>query len=109
MDKDTVHPIIDSPHNFDIISFHYEIDIHDPLDSYIDLTLKKDSVIRRLRFYGPRDLEIEKGFPKATRGMEILDVRERQLADIGVWVADFENSHGSITFWAKTVVDLDEV
>ncbi len=108
MEKDPLHPIIDGPHNYDILGFYYKVDLNDPQESYIDLTLKKDSTVRRLRFYGPRDLEIEKGFPWATGGMEILDVSKRQLENINVWVNDFEASNGAVTFWAKSVFDLDK-
>jgi hypothetical protein len=54
------------------------------------------------------DLEIEKGFPGPTAGMEILDVRKRQMGGIGVRVGDIEASFGSITFWAREVEDLDK-
>ncbi len=84
----------------------YEV-VGDGEGPYLDLHLGKESQVRRLRFYGPRDLEIEKGFPEPTIGMEILDVRSHQLGDINIRVGDFEASHGSITFWAKEVVDLD--
>jgi len=39
--------------------------------------------------------------------MEIWDVSNRGLENIGVEVSDFEASHGSITFVAKEVVELD--
>jgi len=108
IEKDPLHPIIDAPFNYDIIGFNYQINREDPLKSYIDMTLQKDDVVRRLRFIGPRDLEIEKGFPMATAGMEILDVKSRQMTDINVWVNDFEASQGAVTFWAKSVIDLDK-
>jgi len=109
MEKDSLHPIIDAPHRYQIIGFNLQIDIHDHLRSYIDLTLERELEIRRLRFYGPHGLEIEKGFPSPTGGMEILDVSNRQLCDSTVWVNDFEATQGAITFWAKNVIDLDEV
>jgi len=101
------HPIIDRPFEYRIIGFNYQVNLEDHLKSYIDLTLKKDSIIRRLRFYGPQKLKIDEGFPEPTSGMEILDVSDRQLEDIDIRVTDFEASPGSITFWAKSVVDLD--
>jgi len=69
--------------------------------------LKKGTIVRRLRFYGPRELEIEKGFPLSTGGMEILDVSAQQLDNINVRVSDFEASQCAVTFWAKSVIDLD--
>jgi hypothetical protein len=60
-----------------------------------------------LQFYWPRDLEIERGFPIHTCGMEILDVSARQMEGVGVRVQDFEACRGAVTFWASDVVDLD--
>jgi hypothetical protein len=71
------------------------------------MTLVKDAIVRRLRFWQPRRLMIEDGFPSPTRGMVILDVRSRQWAGIGVEVGDIEASIGSVTFWAYEVEDLD--
>ncbi len=71
--------------------------------SYIDLHLKKEGEIIQLRFWGPQDLEIEKGFPQATGGLFIEDVRSRALESLGVYVGDFEGSQGSVTFWAARV------
>ncbi|MBK8096746.1 MAG: hypothetical protein IPK26_06545 [Planctomycetes bacterium] len=39
--------------------------------------------------------------------MLILDVRARQLDGLGAWVTEFEASHGSISFWARDVIDRD--
>ena len=101
------HPIIENPWEYRIIDFHYVCEAGDILEHYIDLSLKKDSVVRKLRFYGPRNLVIEQGFPSSTHGMEVLDVSTRGQEDIGVEVSDFEASLGSITFVAKKVVELD--
>lgn len=109
VNRDPEHPIIVRPHEFNIVGFYFHVEPENPLKSYIDMTLKKGSIVRRLRFYGPRDLAIEKGFPMPTRGLEILDVSARQMSDINVRVTDFEASPGSVTFWAKNVVDLDEM
>ncbi|MGD9230463.1 MAG: hypothetical protein PVJ20_06595 [Desulfobacterales bacterium] len=106
--RDPDHPIIESPHLYDIIDFHYHHDGEDYKESYIDLVLKKDDLLRRLRFLEPKDLKIEKGFPCPTRGLCILDVSHHQLERINVHVSDFEASHGSVTFWAYKVIDLDK-
>ena len=106
-DGDPDHPIVDCPWEFDIDLFSYHINPVDAHHSYIDLTLRRERTVRRLRFLGPRHLQIEKGFPTPTRGLCILDVRSRQLEGIGVRVADFESSLGAITFWAREVIDLD--
>jgi len=74
--------------------------------SYIDLTLVKGDQVRILRFYDPINIKIEEGFPSPTRGMQIIDVRSKQLEGIGVEVSDFEASWGAIKFLARKVVDL---
>ena len=101
---DPDHPIIDRPHEFRIGTLHLHVGL-DGQEPYLDLHLHRRDEERRLRFYSPQDLEIEKGFPEPTHGMRILDVSGRQLEGLRVRVADFEASWGSITFWAKDVVD----
>jgi hypothetical protein len=108
IEQDKAHPIIHAPHEYEIIDFNYHHDPYEYSKSYIDLTLQKDEVVRRLRFLEPKDLMIEKGFPSPTRGMAILDVSHHQLDRINIRVADFEASHGEVTFWAFDVIDLDE-
>jgi hypothetical protein len=106
-DGDPDHPIIDRPFEYQIIEFCYHNDPDDSQNAFLDLTLRSGSTVRRLRFLQPQDLEIEKGFPRPTRGMCILDVRHRQLDSVTVRVADFESSWGRVTFWAREVRDLD--
>jgi hypothetical protein len=106
-DGDPEHPIVERPFEYDIVMLCYHNNVEDPRNSYLDMTLRRGTASRRLRFLQPRDLQIEKGFPLPTRGMCILDVRHRQLEDISVRVADFEASPGSVTFWAREVKDLD--
>jgi hypothetical protein len=109
MQKDPDHPIIESPWLYSITEFHYHVGI-DGTVPFIDLILERDSVSRRLRFRSPQNLQIEAGcFPAPTGGMEILDVSKRQLDGLRVYVTDFETSSGSITFWARDVVDLDSM
>lgn len=105
---DVHHPIIDKPWEYQVVRFDYQRDPADPADSFVDLTLTRGKVTRRLRFRDPRDLEIEKGFPTPTGGLVILDVNSRQLEGIGVQVTDFEASGGAFRFWARDVIDLDE-
>lgn len=105
-DGDPDHPIIDKPLQYQIVEFCYHHDPDDVGNSYVDMTLRRGDTLRRLRFLGPQELEIEKGFPQPTQGMCILDVRHRQLDGIGVRVADFEASWGKVTFWAHEVIDL---
>jgi hypothetical protein len=107
MQKDPDHPIIDSPWLYAIAEFRYHVGL-DGTEPFIDMILECESVTRRLRFWSPQSLQIEEGcFPAPTRGMAILDVSKRQLAGLGVHVTDFEATRGSLTFWARDVVDLD--
>jgi len=106
MEANPHHPVIDRPWEYVLGLLHYHMGL-DGTEPYLDLELHRSNETRRLRFWSPRQLMIEEGFPSPTHGMEILDVRHRGLEGIGVRVGDFEASWGSITFWARTVVDLD--
>ena len=106
--KDPEHPIIDRPFEYQVIGLAFFRTLDGSEESYIDLTLRRDTYIRRLRFLSPQSLSIEEGFPD-WGGMVILDVRHRGLDRLGVRVDDFEASPGAIRFWARTVIDLDTV
>jgi hypothetical protein len=102
-----IHPIIERPHEFVVVRFDYHNDPNDWRNSYIDLTLRRQDKIRRLRFLRPQSLKIEEGFPGPTHGMIILDIRDRHWDGLNVEVADFEASRGRILFYAQDVVDLE--
>lgn len=106
INKDPDHPIIKSPWQYRITDIHYHIEHGNDEESFLDLSLQKDDIIRHLRFLRPQNLQIGKGFPNH-EGLCILDISGRQLCGIGVEVADFENSSGSISFLAQEVIDLD--
>jgi len=108
VEPDPHHPIIKDPWTYHITDFHYHLDQDSWEGAYIDMTLVKEAIVRRLRFWRPVDLEIENGFPVPTSGMVILDVRSRQMEGIGIHVADVEASYGKVTFWAYDVEDLDD-
>ncbi len=107
-ENDPDHPIIERPYEYEILLLCYHNDPDDHCGSYLDMTLGRGGSVRRLRFLAPQDLEIEKGFPRRTGGMRILDVRPRQLDGLGVRVEDFEQSWGKVSFWARDVLDLDD-
>lgn len=106
MDPSPLHTILSRPHEYDIVDFRYSVDRQEPHQSFIDLCLEKDGDRVSLRFWKPINLIIEAGFPIATGGMVFYDVSSFHLGDIGVEVADFEQSHGAITFSAKCVERL---
>jgi len=101
------HPILEAPFTWDLLEFKYHCDPNDWRESYIDLVFIKGECVRRLRFFGPRELEITCGLPNSC-GLCILDVTGRQLEGIRVRVVCIEgSSRGVPRFWASRVVDLD--
>jgi hypothetical protein len=105
-DGDPDHPVLADPFRWDLLEFAYRRDLTDWRESYIDMTFERGGIVKRLRFYAPRDLELSRGLPNAS-GMCILDVSGRQLEGVGVRVSNFEQSYGAPCFWAARVVDLD--
>lgn len=97
------HPILRHPHQYDICEFHYHIDRENPGDSFIDMTLQKDTETVVLRFWQPVDLKIDEGFPQKTGGMVFYDLSGDGLENIRIKVADEEASHGAVTFFARDV------
>ena len=106
MERDPDHPIVERPWQYAIGALHYHVG-SDGSEPYLDLDLERDGAVRRLRFWSPVQLAIEAGFPAPTHGMVILDVSQRRLEGLKVWVTDFENTPGKISFWARQVVDRD--
>ena len=78
MERDPDHEIIDRPHEYRIADLRYSAGL-DGEEAFVDLELRKESTVRRLRFWSPQQFEIEPGFPLPTHGMLILDVRRRRL------------------------------
>lgn len=100
------HEVLAHPSLYDIVEFLYHADQESPENEFIDMELKKDGEIVRLRFARPINLKIESGFPSSTGGMVFYDVTGDGLEDIGIEVADFESTSGAITFFAKSVERL---
>lgn len=103
MEEPKLHSIIHKPHEYKICDFNYHVDHEDPSESFIDMTLQKEAEIVTLRFWGPRNLKTEEGFPQPTGGMVFYDRSADGLEDIKVEVADFEASWGAVTFSARSV------
>ena len=97
------HPIIESPHLYDIDFFSYKFNEEDNSKSYIDLHLKKGDELIQLRFWGLKTWKLKKGFLGLLVAMFIEDIRSHGLESLGIYVGDFEASNGSVTFWAKSV------
>ena len=105
--KDPDHPIVEAPWTYEIADLRFHKSTGDPDESWLDLTLQKGDVVRRLRFLKPQSIQIEDGFPNCP-GLCILDISSRQLDDITVEVGGFEAGGGALKFWAADVIDLDE-
>ena len=106
MDIDKPHPIIDGPHNYQLIEFYWHLSPDDFYSTYLDLKLIKGGLTKKIRFYNPIQVQIDEGFSGNICGMEIIDVRHQQLDNIGIEVRNFEQDPG-ITFKAKNVVEIE--
>ena len=91
---------------YEIIAIRLEREPIDVDEPFLDLTLRKGRERRLLRFWSPRDLEIERGGPTMTSGLMIRDIRARGLCGLGVEVDDFEASPGVVRFFARAVEEI---
>jgi hypothetical protein len=103
-ERDPDHSIIERPFEYEIVEFSYTRPL-DGSEPSIDLGLVKRGLLRRLRFFDPREIRITEGFPNSS-GLAILNVSSRQLDRLGVRVINFEASDGCPEFWARDVVEL---
>jgi hypothetical protein len=104
--QDPDHSILTRAWEFEIVGLRLERDPIDGTEAFLDLTLQRGPERRILRFWSPRDLEIERGGPVMTSGLVILDLSARGLDRIAVKVDDFEASPGSVRFVARQVEDV---
>ena len=103
--SDRDHSILPEAWHYEIIGVRLELAPEDGGEPFLDLTLRRGADRRTLRFFRPKDLEIEKGGP-VSGGLRIVDVSSRQLDNLGVRVDDFEATPGSLRFWARDVVSI---
>lgn len=97
---DPLHPILDTPLDYDIVQLLLRCgDVAEP---FIDFTLARASVRRRLRFIGPRVLQVDKAFEEFPRGLEIRDISARAIGGLNVHV---QGAQGALSFWAKMVLE----
>jgi hypothetical protein len=106
--EDPEHPILSCAWEYEIIGIRLEREPLDGSEPFIDLRLRNGTERRLLRFWSPRELEIERGGPCMTSGLVIRDIRARGLAGLAVMVDDFEASPGSVKFYARTVEAISE-
>ncbi len=103
------HEVLQRPWEYEIVWFSYSHDVTNRDNSFIDMTLRKEDEVRRLRFFRPQGLRIQEGFPNRTGGFFIGDLRGRQWEDLGVEVGDCEDCGGGVYFFAKSVVELKDI
>ena len=104
--KDKIHPIIYRPHLYEITYVGFHTDRNDFSNSYIDIHFVKGEESKKLRFFEPTEVEVEKGFYGDNNGMEILDITDRQYDGVGIEVRNFEQDAG-ITFLAREVKEIN--
>jgi hypothetical protein len=103
---DKAHTILDKPHEYDVVYMEWNINPYDYKESHLILHLQKGEEIKKLKFIRPTEVEIEKGFNGVNcSGMEIIDIKDRQLDNINIQVRNFEQDAG-ITFMALDVIEI---
>jgi hypothetical protein len=95
--------------DYQIIDFHYKYDIDEIEETYIDLTFERNGKIVIIRFLSPVDIRLNGAFEQQQGGgFEILDIKKRQMENIGVEVRNFEPSEGNFTFYARIAEKIFE-
>jgi hypothetical protein len=98
------HPVLKKACTYKLMEFCYHGVAWEPDDHYLEIVLKREDEIVKLRFDRPQQLRINEYFPTQL-GLFIANVSSHQLEGIAIEVGDFEN--GSIHFFAKSVRRLD--
>jgi hypothetical protein len=106
LDQDLDHDVLSEAWRWEIIGFCLERAPEDGGEPFLDLTLRLGVARRRLRFWSPRDIEIERGGPCKTSGLVIKDLLPRGLDGVAVAVDDFEATIGATRFVARAVEAL---
>ena len=103
--RDPEHPVLREAWKHDVVGFHWNR-VDD--DSCVDLIVRhaETGSVKRLRFVGARDVSFSDA--PMSWGLEILDVRSRQLEGISVQVSNFENAPSQVTLLARDVQVTNE-
>jgi hypothetical protein len=101
---DPQHPILPDVWKHELISFRWEGEND---ERCVDLGLRhsETGVVTRLRFLGVKEVYFSDA--PVTHGLEILDVKGRQLEGVAVQVSNFENSPDQVRLLARDVMKLD--
>jgi hypothetical protein len=108
LEQDPDHDILPEAWRWEIVGVHLERAPEDGGEPFLDLTLRLGRDRRRLRFWSPSDIEIERGGPCMTAGLVIKDLRPRGLDGLTVAVDDFEATVGATRFVARSVEPLPD-
>jgi hypothetical protein len=97
---DPDHPILSDAWKHEVVSFHCEGEVD---ERHVDLGLRhrETNVVTWLRFLGVKDVYFS-GAP-VSHGLEITDVRGRQLEGVTVQLSNFENSPDQVRLLARDV------
>jgi hypothetical protein len=107
-DGDPCHPLLPDPYSWRLAEFSYHGHSTDLLEAYIDLVFERGGVERRLRFLGPREVEVPRGQMGGWCRVFVADVTARQLDGIRVRVGTFEPGWCVPSFWAASVAEVTE-
>jgi hypothetical protein len=105
-EHDSDHPILPDAWTWEIVGLNIQRAPKEGTEAYLDMTLRRGSEERCLRFWSPQQLIVEEGGPAHTHGLTIQDVTHRGLERLGVRVDDLEGSRGAVRFWARAVEQL---
>ena len=108
LEQDPDHDVLSEAWRWEIVGVHLERAPEDGGEPFLDLTLRLGRDRRRLRFWSPSNIEIERGGPCMTSGLVIKDLRPRGLDGLTVAVDDFEATVGATRFVARSVEALPE-
>lgn len=103
---DPPHGVLPRAFEYAIVGLRLELEPGEADEAFLDMTLRRGSERVVLRFWSPQELEIERGGPRFSGGMEIRDIRGRGWEGLGVEVGDCEASWGKVRFWARAVERL---
>ena len=104
MNERKYHPIL-KPGLYEVVYFGYHPMFGHYRDGYLDITLKQNTKISKLRFLSPVDVVIEDEFNGQVWAY-IADISDRQLDHIRIEFGKLEMDC-CITFKAYDVIDLN--
>jgi len=95
------HKILPNASSYHIVAVRIELDPEDGSEAFLDVTVRRGTERRLLRFWSPRELEIETegGGPINTGGFQIQDISSRGMEGLGVRVYDCEAAREGSPSW----------